>query len=159
MTVYYNSANNLGRIRFSLMHELGHYMLGHSGTSQENEDEADCFASYILAPRVAINYYQCSTADQLHDRFGLSYAAANRTLIDYNTWNKSEPSRSDTDLDFWIFNKEWFLRREAALLRLRKKRRSTKKQLKYQEERSQFIRDNFPEYEDQQLEYQRLGHF
>ena len=79
-TIAYNENANSNRIQFTLMHELGHYIL-----NTDSEDEADYFASYILAPRILIHKFNCWTADQIHDKFGLSYAAANRALADYNT--------------------------------------------------------------------------
>ena len=41
--VAYNHHKSHRRIRFSLMHELAHYILGHVNHSQHNEIEADYF--------------------------------------------------------------------------------------------------------------------
>lgn len=103
MTIYYNPCNTEGRIRFSLMHELGHFILRHTGDSRENEDEADYFASQMLAPRVAIRKNKCETSDDLHEVFGLSYAAANRTLVDYKSWREGKWSKADNELDLLIY--------------------------------------------------------
>lgn len=85
--IYYNDLSpHIMRQRFSLMHELGHITLGHSGNSQQNEDEADRFSSYILAPRIAIHKMNCQNAQQIHDTFHISYRAANRVLADYYHW-------------------------------------------------------------------------
>lgn len=87
MTVYYNSICNKGRIRFSLMHEFAHYILGHKNKSPEIEDEADYFASCILAPRILIHHLlNKRNAETIHNYFGLSYAASNRALADYKRW-------------------------------------------------------------------------
>lgn len=56
MSIFYNADGVDGRIRFSLMHELGHHMLGHNEHSAEEEEEADCFASHVLAPRILIHH-------------------------------------------------------------------------------------------------------
>lgn len=85
-TIAYNDNKPVSRIRFSLMHELGHYILKHEGEKQENEQEADCFASNILAPRVVIHKMGLRTSDQIHQFFGLSYEASNRALWDYRQW-------------------------------------------------------------------------
>lgn len=80
-TLYYEDRNIPERTRFSMMHELGHVVLG-----SPSEELADTFSSHILAPRIAIHKSRCKTADQLHSAFGLSYAASNRALADYKIW-------------------------------------------------------------------------
>ena len=85
--IFYNdSFPHKGRQRFTLMHEIGHIIFEHSGETQENEDEADAFASNSLAPRIMIHKYRCETSDQIHDLFGLSYDASNRALVSYRNW-------------------------------------------------------------------------
>lgn len=81
MSIYYNSTNTDGRIRFSLMHELGHYILGHTEESSDNEEEADCFASNFLAPRPITFHQGLKTAEQIRDYYGISISAANQALI------------------------------------------------------------------------------
>lgn len=84
--IAYNEKQSKSRIPFSLMHELGHYMLGHEGDSIENEDEANEFASNFLAPRILIHKHGYRTSVEIHDAFGLSYAASNRALFSYKEW-------------------------------------------------------------------------
>ena len=104
--IAYNEKASLNRIRFSLMHEFGHYVLEHDKVSQE--DEADIFASNILAPRIMIHKYRCETADQIHDIFGLSYEASNRALMDYRKWYENiahtthKPSEPERQLELLI---------------------------------------------------------
>lgn len=71
MIIAYNQDRPKGRIRFSLMHELGHCLLGHAGISQSNEQEANAFASNILAPawryiilvvKMQAMYHMCLTS-------------------------------------------------------------------------------------------------
>jgi len=88
------------------MHELGHYLLGHTETSRENENEADYFASCILAPRIAIRKTLCRTADDIHDTFGLSYAASNRVLADYKKWSIRKKYSSERELYDYLYPKE-----------------------------------------------------
>lgn len=85
--IAYNSKMVPGRIRFSLMHELGHYMLGHKSDTQKNEGEANFFASNILAPRIIMHYAICSDSADVEKIFGLSAAAAEYAFLDYSTWN------------------------------------------------------------------------
>lgn len=88
-TVAYNNNKPKGRIRFSLMHELGHCMLNHESDTPHNEQEANCFASNILAPRIAIYYAKCKNAADVKNVFGLSLAASEYAFMDYCSWHKN----------------------------------------------------------------------
>ena len=108
--IAYNDEMPYYRIRFSLMHELGHILLKHRVSSKKNEDEADYFASCILAPRIMIhhlkqtNKYSQVTADDIHEYFGISISAANRALMDYHNWfeNIAHTTRKPTDTELAI---------------------------------------------------------
>ena len=76
MMICYNQKNSRRRIRFNLMHEIGHYVLQTS-----DEDEADAFAAGILAPPAIIVKRKLNTAEMISDYFDLSIAASNRALI------------------------------------------------------------------------------
>lgn len=84
--IAYNEKNNYFRIRFSLMHELGHVVLEHEKDAPEHEEDADYFASNFLAPRILIHTGGYRTSDAIHDAFGLSYTASNRALLAYKEW-------------------------------------------------------------------------
>lgn len=86
--IYYNDAiMSEGRVRFSIMHELGHIFLGH-GEYRNNvlEAEANYFASNILAPRMAVHYSQCKRPKHVMNQFGLTFEAATYVLEDYDRW-------------------------------------------------------------------------
>ena len=87
--VAYNPDRPHGRIRFSLMHELGHHVLDHTGASDQNEKEANAFASYILAPRMAIHYSRCKNANDVARLFDMSFEAADNAFIDYRRWHRN----------------------------------------------------------------------
>lgn len=101
--LYYEDRNIVERIRFSIAHELGHIFL-----NSELEDDADNFASHVLAPRIMIHRYRCETSDQIHDIFGLSYDASNRALTDYRKWYENiaqtthKPSEPERQLELLI---------------------------------------------------------
>lgn len=80
-TLYYNDRVMLERVHFSIMHELGHDYL-----NTESEEDADTFASHILAPRIIVHFLHPKTADCIHDTFGISYAASNIVLCNHKTW-------------------------------------------------------------------------
>ena len=107
--VAFNNQKNQNRISFSLMHELGHYVLGHKHEDPQAEKDADRFASHFLAPRIMIHKFRCLNADQIHESFGLSYAASNRALMSYKKWfNKicqttRRPLESEKQLESMFF--------------------------------------------------------
>lgn len=84
--ILYNDRVNSGRMRFSQMHELGHIVLGHTDSTQVTEEEADYFASNILAPRPIIHREKLKTSDEIHNYFGISYSAANYVIRDFKNW-------------------------------------------------------------------------
>ncbi|WP_455719013.1 ImmA/IrrE family metallo-endopeptidase [Anaerosporobacter sp.] len=79
-SIFYNDEKPETRIRFSLMHELGHILL-----DSEDEFAANVFASNILAPRIAIQYSSKNYKDVMN-LFGLSEEAANIAFNDYKRW-------------------------------------------------------------------------
>lgn len=106
-TLYYQDQNTAERIRFSIMHELGHVFLQTSV-----EEMADTFSSHILAPRIAIHKSRCHTAQQIHDTFALSYTASNKALLDYKVWYENiahttrMPSPPEKQLELLLFSEK-----------------------------------------------------
>ena len=84
LIVYHNKWYT--RTRFSLMHELGHYLLGHVGASRENEVQANYFASCILMPRPAIGWQDSADIRYLSGIFKTSYAAMEIAVTGYLRW-------------------------------------------------------------------------
>ena len=86
-TIFYNDTVFERRTTFNLMHEFGHFIMDIPDGTQEDEDNADYFASCILAPRILILYLTGKkTSEEIHDIFGLSYVASNRAIMDYRRW-------------------------------------------------------------------------
>lgn len=106
--IAYNEKRPEGRIRFSLMHELGHHVLNHTGASRQNEKEANAFASNILAPRMAIHYARCKNANDVSRAFNMSYEAADNACIDYRRWHRNvaiyKMSKNDKALYSHFYN-------------------------------------------------------
>jgi Zn-dependent peptidase ImmA (M78 family) len=85
--ICYNDKKPFGRICFSLMHELGHIILHHNEThNPKTEQEANIFASNILAPRIAIHYSNCKNQTDVAKLFGLTNEAAQYAYDDYRRW-------------------------------------------------------------------------
>lgn len=88
--IYYNdSCNNYGRINQTIMHEIGHYALGHVNEGEEEEAEAKFFAKYALAPPPLIhNICQNINVEVISKKFDISHQAAYYALQYYKTWLK-----------------------------------------------------------------------
>lgn len=86
--VAYDETKLWQRIRFSLMHELGHIILNHTEETPQTENEANYFASHILVPRMAIYYSRCRNKESVAKLFDISLSAAELALDDYEIWYK-----------------------------------------------------------------------
>lgn len=75
--IVYNDAPHIpvARKRFTLAHELGHYALRHQEDGDRQEQEADCFARNLLAPRLVAIKHDIDFPDY-PKVFGISAAAA-----------------------------------------------------------------------------------
>ena len=152
MSIYYNSCMPKNRIRFTLMHELGHFILGHQSQEIESEQEADYFASCMLVPRIAILRTGCTTADDIHDQFEVSYAAANRILSDFRHKKDSGWGKSDQAISNWLYPPEPKIpsKQENSMISSmpeKKGRKETARQRKRREEmeeRARFLSTYFP---------------
>lgn len=87
-TIYYNDkCRNYGRINHTIMHEIGHYLLGHISEGQEEESEAKFFAKYTLAPPPLIHkMLNNPTVEDIAELFDISYDAARNALNYYQKW-------------------------------------------------------------------------
>lgn len=82
-TLFYNDQMCEHRIRFSIAHELGHHILG-----TVNESDANQFAGYLLAPRMAIHYAECKNHADVARIFNISEEAADYAFQDYRRWHR-----------------------------------------------------------------------
>jgi hypothetical protein len=90
------------RQRFSLMHEVGHIVLGHTGTCEENEKEADLFASHILVPRAIMHHLDCYSVKEVCSTFDVSCMAANRIVNEYKTYSPGENLNQHKNICDWF---------------------------------------------------------
>lgn len=100
-TIYYNDfCNNYGRINNTIMHEIGHYAMGHTefGDEEEKESEAKFFAKYALAPPPLIHNMESPiTPKTIKDKFCISYTAAKYAFQYYKNWLNYGPSNYTDD--------------------------------------------------------------
>ncbi len=87
--IFYNQDEPDYRVRFSIMHEYGHYILGHKMNLKESDSlyhtqelEANCFAAQILMPeqllRECLNRHKSPTIEFIMDSFVVSEDAAKK---------------------------------------------------------------------------------
>ena len=88
--IYYNdSCNSYGRVNQTIMHEIGHYVLGHIDEGDEEESEAKFFAKYALAPPPLVHCMKVEkTPENIMDVFDISYEAAINAYKYYQSWMK-----------------------------------------------------------------------
>lgn len=105
-TIYYNDTQIDTRIRFTIMHEIGHIVLGHTEEDELSESEANFFAKYILVPPVLV--YAIDTAgnvseDEIRHIFNVSHPVAEYAVDYYNKWT-SHINFGLAEVDIAIYN-------------------------------------------------------
>lgn len=101
--LYNEKIRSKGRIRWTIMHEIGHIVLRHFVDFSQTrisrggltlreykvlETEADHFAFHILAPPVVLHFMQVRSARQISQICGLSKQASNNRYKYQKKWNK-----------------------------------------------------------------------
>ena len=86
--IIYNDEKPLPRIRFTLMHELGHIDLGHKGESDLARREADAYAGYALAPSPLISKYASEDIFDIMSTFWVSGECADIRSFSYVNWKQ-----------------------------------------------------------------------
>lgn len=84
--IYYNDDKNLTFQKFTIMHEIGHIILGHKEDSELAERMANYFAAYSLAPSPLIAKYSCEDKTDLMNIFEVSDQCANICFGRYLNW-------------------------------------------------------------------------
>lgn len=97
--LYNDTVENVGRIRWTIAHELGHFMLKHNEISNKSvyarnslteeeyevfEKEANCFARNLLAPAPIVYQLRPINPHIISDVFHISYEAANNVYAFLN---------------------------------------------------------------------------
>lgn len=137
--ICYNNRIRHTRIRFSLMHEIGHCVL-----QTDEEDPADTFAANILAPPAIILAKKLQNADEISRFFGLSVSAANNAVRSIRGYNIIDGA--DLISYFRSFSLETDFRSVPVMQKIVRKRRS--KRMKLFEEREAWILENVSEVHD-----------
>lgn len=106
-TICYNdSCQNYGRVNQTIMHEIGHYAMGHTmdGDEEEKEAEANFFAKYALAPPPLVhNLLTEINPKTIMQSFDISWEAARNAYWYYKTWLRNRKCNY-TDYEEKILN-------------------------------------------------------
>lgn len=85
--IFYNDeGNNYERINRTIMHEIGHYSLGHMNEGEVEEMEANFFAKYALAPPPLVHNLPVITLASIKKAFDISWQAAYYANKYYKSW-------------------------------------------------------------------------
>ncbi len=84
--IYYDDSQVKPRQRFTVMHEIGHILLGHKQDSDYAEKCANHFAAYALAPPPIVWRCKCNTAKEAAKRFDLSMSCAENAVNRSYAW-------------------------------------------------------------------------
>ncbi len=84
--IIYDDMTPLTRQRFSIMHEIGHILLGHKQESDLARIQANYFAAYALAPSPLIFYFEIEDYIELAEKFNISKECAMFCEARYNNW-------------------------------------------------------------------------
>lgn len=86
--IYYNDSIGYERSNMTILHEIGHCVLGHyDGMDQEEaEAEAKFFAKYAVAPPPLVHMINPACPDDIGLAFGISYIASVYAFAYYHKW-------------------------------------------------------------------------
>ena len=85
--IYFNDIDrSYERQNWTILHEIGHIVLDHTGYGANEEFEADFFAKYAIAPPILINKIGAKCPWDVHERFDISLRAAVYAYEYYLTW-------------------------------------------------------------------------
>lgn len=87
--IYYNDiGRSYERQNMTLLHEIGHCVLDHTGHSEHEEDEANFFAKYAIAPPVLVEKIGAESAVDVYLTFDISFEAAVYAYKYYLSWRR-----------------------------------------------------------------------
>lgn len=84
--IYYSDDQSPQRTNMTILHEIGHAVLGHTEGNEEEEAEAAFFAKYAAAPVPLIHQLKVVSIDTIVHTFCISREAASYALDNYNKW-------------------------------------------------------------------------
>lgn len=87
--IFYNDVDRcLGRQNWTILHEIGHIVLDHTGHNDHEEHEADFFAKYAIAPPILIDMIGARSWKDVYARFVISCEASIYAYEYYLSWKQ-----------------------------------------------------------------------
>ena len=88
--IFFNDIDwRLEKQNWTILHEIGHIVLDHTGNSKVEEDEAEFFAKYAIAPPVLIDKIKARNYMDIKSCFTISEEAARYAYDYYCAWRYS----------------------------------------------------------------------
>lgn len=86
--IYYNDTIDYERANMTILHEIGHDVLGHGSEMDPEvmESEAAFFAKYAAAPPPLVHRIRPECAEDIEYLFNISYTASNHAYQYYLKW-------------------------------------------------------------------------
>lgn len=85
--IFYNDiGRSYERQNWTILHEIGHIVLDHTGYSEHEEDEANFFAKYAIAPPILVHKIGAKSAWYIYEAFDISFEAATYAYSYYLSW-------------------------------------------------------------------------
>lgn len=93
--IYYDDSKGYERANWTILHEIGHAVLGHmDGTDPDVvEAEANFFAKYAVAPPPLVHKLHPSCPEDIREWFALSYQESIYAFDYYQKWLKYSGTR------------------------------------------------------------------
>ena len=89
-SIYYNDIErSYERQNWTILHEIGHIVLDHTGVGankDKEEDEANFFAKYAIAPPVYVYRIGAKCVEDIYEAFDVTYEEAVYAFEYYKTW-------------------------------------------------------------------------
>lgn len=101
----YDDTSIYQRQRFTIMHEIGHILLGHKEESDLADKMANYFASYALAPSPLVWLFKCDDYIDVKNIFNVSNVCADVVFNRYTKWQLSHKVRDYESELLRLFNK------------------------------------------------------
>jgi Zn-dependent peptidase ImmA (M78 family) len=87
--IFYNDIDRCyERQNWTILHEIGHIVLDHTGYGEYEEDEANFFAKYAIAPPVLIHKIGATSPEEIYEIFDISYEASVYVYEYYCSWKR-----------------------------------------------------------------------
>ena len=109
MIFYDERVKSRERINWTIAHELGHIILGHTDSSEANEHQADMFAASLLIPEAVVRFLDCQNGspispEEMTKYFPASLTACQRRRSELSPDESYVPTKEGNELVGRLFN-------------------------------------------------------